>query len=327
MKVDKIEIIGGSIAGLELARLLEGYDVVVYEEHEKIGYPLQCGEGFFKHHGVEPPSDAVEVKEVWFRRVDPESLQPRDNVVLHPWNLYFIDRPKYEQELAKLAREAGAKIITGKRVKISELESELIVDASGHPSQWDLEHKVRRKGGATIQAIAKVDLDSRDEPLMVLDWHPEFDGYFWMFYKGDGRANIGVGYYLKPLRKMKQQLIRYLEMWNAEVVQWTGGSIGAGIYSPLVRRCRCEVCRGKTVAMVGDAAGLADIFFAEGMTNAIISARILSRAIRENDIYNYERRLMKKLSLHYEIMSFLRMMKLNYPRALMFTLKLLKMLF
>jgi len=326
LQIEKIDIVGGSIAGLELARLLDGYDVTVYEEHEQIGQPLQCGEGFFKHHGVEPPEWADKVEEVWFRRISMDTLRPKDVVILHPWNLFFIDRPRYEQELAKMAKEAGAKIVTGRRVRIGELEADLIVDASGHPSQWDLEHKIRRKGGTAIQAIAEVDI-GRDEPLVVLDWDPSFDGYFWMFYKGDGRANIGVGHYLKPLKGLKSHLQRYLELWGAEVLEWTGGSIGAGVYFPLVRRCRCEICRGKTVALVGDAAGLADTFFAEGMTNAILSSRILAQSIRENDVYNYQVILMKKLRLHYWLMDTLRWMKLNYPGALMSMLKLLKMLF
>lgn len=292
-----VAIVGGSIAGLEVARLIsDRFDVTLYEEHPEIGEPLQCAEGWFAHHQVMPPVEDAVVREV--DTVVVQSLDEDFNVISSSKMsfkglLYIVDRKKLEKEMAKEAEEKGCKIITGKRVRIPELSSyDVIVDASGHPSQTDLDFGSRVKGAVTVEAVAKYEVDE-----MYIMLYPKTDGYIWIFPKYDGTANIGLGYYKKPFR-MKKTLVKFLEHIGAEPIYWTGGSIGVKPNFPLLRRFMYS-----TIALVGDAAGLADML-GEGMTNAVISSRLLSECLLSGNLEDYEAKVKRVLMPHIKFVDY-----------------------
>jgi flavin-dependent dehydrogenase len=290
----RVAVIGGSVAGLEAAIQLAGdCEVVVYEEHEKIGLPVRCGEGFIVYENVTPYGGVVRrINRAVFRRIELPEFRVREEVVTKTYgSIFMVDRPVMEREMAKIARKKGAEIITGRRVKIKEIvdDFDLIVDASGYPSQWCREFGGRRGGGVAVQAFAKCDLDE-----MVIDISKSFDGYFWVFPKDAGYANIGVGYNGRKLPKLRQWLEKYLEILGAEPVSWTGGLIGYRFNRPFLREYR------KTpIALIGDAAGLVDPYLGEGITKAIISARILARNIKNGTPENYEREYLSALRWSY----------------------------
>jgi len=307
--VEKLEIIGGSLAGLEAANLLSRkFEVIIYEEHNEIGTPLQCAEGWCGFI-LPPPKDFVtfNIDEVVIRRIDLATFTIRESSTIKMKNkLFTIDRPAYEKYLAKKAKLNGVKIKTGKKVKIADLNADLVIDASGHPSQTEKEYGTKNnKGAIAIEAICKCDVDK-----MYFDFSPEFDGYFWVFPKGNGLANVGVGYYKKPLPNLRDNLKKYIEMIDAEPLKWTGGTIGVGLNKPLLRNLN-----GKLVALVGDAAGLVDTFTFEGMTKAIISSRILASCI-QNNIINYEKELLNKLGLHLTFANVAYWIRLHTPPKL-----------
>jgi len=172
----RIAIIGGSVAGLECAiRLSPRWEVTLFEEHEEIGRPLQCAEGWVRVV-IEPYGFVTkEVETVLVRKLDIERMVPRSQFRFDAKGaVVMIDRPAMEKHMAEIAAENGCEIVTGRKVTISELagDYDLIIDASGHPSQWDREHGVKRRGGVAVQARCRYDGDE-----MVLDFCKEVDGY------------------------------------------------------------------------------------------------------------------------------------------------------
>lgn len=296
-RYNSVAIVGGSVAGLEVARLIsDKFDVTLYEAHPEIGEPLQCAEGWFAHHQVMPPiEDAIvrEIDTVIVQALDENFNVKSSSKIRFKDLLYMVDRKKLEKEMAKEAEEKGCKIVTGKRVRIPELASyDVIVDASGHPSQTDSDFGRRVRGAVAVEAVAKYEVDE-----MYIMLYPKTDGYIWIFPKEDGLSNIGLGYYMKPLR-MRRTLIRFLEHIGAEPVYWTGGSIGVKPNFPLLR----EFMYSK-IALVGDAAGLADML-GEGMTNAVISSRLLSECLVEGNLEDYERKVRKTLMPHIKFVDY-----------------------
>ena len=111
-------------------------------------------------------------------------------------------------------------------------------------------------------------------------------GYFWIFPLGQGKANVGLGIVSKYIKKNKINLVEKLEeiisknekisrrFLKAErVSEIKGWSLPLG-----------SVNQKKTfngALLLGDAASLIDPFTGEGIGNALLSAKIASKAIEE----------------------------------------------
>ena len=330
----KVAVIGGSIAGLEAGiRLGDSCDVTIFEEHEEIGLPLRCAEGWIIHHDIRPYIKGREIERLRFRRLKMDktdkNLEVRDEVVFETdGRVLAVDRPRMEQKMAWIARRKGARILTGRRVRIRDLSGyDLIIDASGHPSQWEREFGGRdgrrwRKGGIALEAIT--DYECEDICIDVL---PGLDGYLWVFPKARGGANIGVGYYARKPCGLKDLLKTYLAWLEAEagaeikVEGLTAGLLGVKFNRPFVR-----YYNSTPVCLIGDAAGLVDPFFGEGMTKAVLSARILAEKIMEGRIEDYEREYMRAMRIHYAFSWVMTGVKLLSPWLLFKILKLAKKL-
>ncbi len=296
-----IEIIGGSIAGLEAAiRLASFGEVTVYEEHEKIGIPIKCAEGWTAFMGIDPYIDGKPIDVARIYILD-RCMQPKRSFTIKTdGKIIVVDRVKMERKMAKMAKDLGAKIVTGKKVKISELKGDLIIDASGYPSQLCREFGNKPPGAAAIEAFTCYELDE-----LIFCLYPEIDGYFWIFPRAVGGSNAGVGYFKKrPKDKLRNLLDKFLNTWGIDGLKYTGGLLGCVPNKPFLR-----TVNSKLIALVGDAAGLVDTFMGEGMTKAVISSRILASCVKMGKIESYEYfyfKLMKKYYLLFNILYTLR---------------------
>jgi len=307
----KVAVVGGSIAGLESAiRLSDFCDVTVFEEHSRIGYPIRCAEGWISAM-VKPYIRGKKIRRAYFRLLS-EDMKVVDEVEVRcDGVIEIVDRVKLESRMAEMAQSKGCKIVLGEKVKIRQLLNyDLIVDASGHPSQYDREFGIKRRGGVALQAFVKEDVDD-----IYIDIYPKVDGYIWVFPDARGGAKVGTGFYLKHEEPLRKILNRYIEKHGFTPKSWTAGLLGVGINKPLVRM------NGK-VCLVGDSAGLVDKFFAEGMTKAVLSARIMAECAKRN-IFDYEKELMKRLRWHYIFTDFMYWLKRLSPKL---TLRFLKMM-
>jgi len=303
---NKVVVIGGSIAGLEAAINFSEFcdNVVVFEEHKEIGKPLQCAEGWIHFTGVKPYINGRKINEVDVILLD-KRYNPKTtfNMKING-SVEIINRPEMEKKMAKMAEDMGAQIFTGTKVRsLIELtkmfsDYDLIVDASGYPSQWCREFGGKKPCTSTVQATCEKDTDK-----ITILLHPDLDGYFWIFPMADGGSKVGVGSFTKPkapLRKLLDDMLVVTGLYDDGFVpaSYTGGLIGCYRNSPFVRELD-----GIKVALVGDAAGIVDTFAAEGMTKAVISSRILAECAREGRIYDYEREYYRKMRWHYTLAS------------------------
>ncbi len=310
----KVVINGGSIAGLEAAINFSEFcdHVVVFEEHDEIGEPLQCAEGWIHFTGVKPYINGRRVNEVDVIILDRKCNHKTSFSIKINGSVEIINRPKTEKKMAKMAEDRGVRIFTGSKVTLLGLakqfsDYDLIVDASGYPSQWCREFGGKKPYAPAVQAMCEKDTDK-----ITMFLHPELDGYFWIFPMADSGSKVGVVSFTKPrvpLRKLLDEMMKMTGLYDEgfEPTSYTGGLIGCYRNSPFVRELN-----GIKVALVGDAAGIADTFAGEGMTKAVISSRVLARCAREGRIYDYEREYYKVMKGHYFLVSVFTYLRKNF---------------
>ena len=103
-----IVIIGAGPIGCFLGYLLakEGKDVAIYEEHSKIGSPVQCT-GII----TEEIKKIIDLNDkIIINKVDNIRIFSKNNKIDIPINDIVVDRTKFDKNLAKLAKKEGAKI-------------------------------------------------------------------------------------------------------------------------------------------------------------------------------------------------------------------------
>jgi len=310
---NKVIIIGGSIAGLEAAINFSEFcdHVVVFEEHDEIGEPLQCAEGWIHFTGVKPYINGRKVNEVDIVILDRRYNHKTSFRIKINGSVEIINRPMMEKRMAKMAEDRGVRIFTGNKVTLLRLtkhysDYDLIVDASGYPSQWCREFGGKKSYASAVQALCKKDTDK-----ITIILYPELDGYFWIFPMADEGSKVGVVSFTKPkapLRKILDDTLVVTGLYDDgfEPISYTGGLIGCYRNSPFVRELN-----GIKVALVGDAAGIVDTFAGEGMTKAVISSRVLASCARGGRIYDYEGEYYRRMRWHYLLTSIFTYLRMN----------------
>lgn len=265
---------------------------MVFEEHREIGEPLKCAEGWINFSGIKPYVDGRKVKEVQIKLLG-DDYSIIDGFAAKGKALQIISRPEMEQKMAKIAEKKGAEIITGKKVRIKDVaeQFDFIIDASGYPSQWCREFGGKKPYGFAVQAFSAEDFDS-----VHVFFKDGFDGYFWIFPMKDGGCKAGVGVFSKQNVRLRRVLDRFLESLGINPVGYTASPIGCYFNRPFLRYHKIPV------ALVGDAAGLVDKGGGEGMSKAVISARILSSCI--DNPKSYEEKYFEFMRLHYMAANF-----------------------
>jgi len=133
----KVAVVGGGAAGLLAARYLalSGCDVVVLEEHERVGWPRRCT-------GVVSPATAsrigrpAEVSKVASLRKIVLKHALGGSLTLEGSPLAVVlDRVKLEEELAREAESAGARLELG--VRVEGVEADGRVRAGGASREFD----------------------------------------------------------------------------------------------------------------------------------------------------------------------------------------------
>src|SRR3989338_3554170 len=104
-----IAIIGGGPAGSYLAYLLarQGKKVIIFEEHNSIGSPVQCT-GIVTH-SIEKFFRLK--KDVIAKRLDKVVVASKDNKITVNVDEIVMWRDKFDQFVADIAEQAGAEIL------------------------------------------------------------------------------------------------------------------------------------------------------------------------------------------------------------------------
>jgi digeranylgeranylglycerophospholipid reductase len=295
-----IVVVGAGPAGSVLARdcAAAGLSVLLLEKDAAVGVPVRCGEAASERS----LSELVDIAPEWidatvtrFRLVAPNGCAVEPDIGAHG---FILDRARFDAALADAAVRAGAECATscfvhglafdGGRcsgVQLTQDGTERTVHARIVVGADGVESRVGRWAG--INTVTRLeDMESCAQATIagvtidadVCEFHfgaavaPM--GYLWVFPKGRGRANVGVGISGSASKRRSAQ--RYLQDFldrrfpDARIERRVAGGVPcAATVSPLV---------AGNVLVVGDAAHQVNPMSGGGITSGMTAARCAAKA-------------------------------------------------
>ena len=297
---------GGSATAYYAARA--GLDVLLLDRQE---FPRDkpCGDGLMPHaaeeislmglgswldepHHGKFSGFSIYTQTAFLRQKVPPTL--------HGPHGYVVAREETDARLVERAQEAGAEFQGGVRatkllrstagnvtgVEVASngeslySEAPLVVAADGVGGFAGEGIKAHQNAVARRQYFRNVSGPERDHLHVFLtkDMNEKGAGYGWVFYFGDGRANVGAGVSTKTLartgRNLKDFFDRFLE--EPELARWLEGAEPEG--PPKSWSLKMGMWGGKRYAQglmtVGDAASMIHPISGEGVGYAIESGRL-----------------------------------------------------
>ena len=304
----------GAVAAWQAKLAAPELDVVLLERDRAVGAPVRCAEGVgdagLREFANPDGADWVS------RRITDVILESPDDtqVVLANSGLgWILDRTRFDAYLAAQAAAAGAAVLVGAEatamsrngderwhVRVTERGREdlyrarIVIGADG------VETMVGRWAGLDTRVPAR-DMESCAQyVLQGIDFNPnaiylQFSnaiapgGYAWIFPKGVGIANVGLG--LVALKTNGHNARQYLDDWVARRFPSgvrTGYTVGGVIVHTTIKKTYAA-----GVLVAGDAAHMINPLSGGGINNAMKAGRLAgctaAAALREHD--TTERRL------------------------------------
>ena len=287
-----VAVIGAGPAGTyaAYAAAKAGISVAVFEEHERVGEPVHCGECLSelatKRLGLELPAEAVSQEMKGIRVVWPNRSY---SYIEEPG--FSLEKEKFEQYLAKLGAESGATCkmkhrVTGlKRAdgawQISttsgDYSSKIIIDASGVAGAasklLSLNQAPKTVVGLQYE-LAPFESDGFIDFFLWPTLAPH--GYLWIIPKKGGRANVGLVTNDAPsTRKYLEQFIDEYGLREKKKV----GKMAFGGMIPASGPVPCTYSDG--IILAGDAAGFTSPMFEGGTALAMTSGKFAAEVAAE----------------------------------------------
>lgn len=313
-----VVIIGCGPAGSVTARFAAqaGAKVLVVERKQEIGTPVLCGEGISKKvddfkvlegkRWIANNMDGARIFSPNGTKVTLEAEQAGNETG------YVLYRDIFDQELARGAARAGAKIMVNaqavgllkKNNKISgvkikhfgeeiDIHSNIVVGADG------VESKVGRWAGIKtvlkpkdLETCAQYTLTNIDVNRAYCDFYLGKKiapgGYVWVFPKGKDIANVGIGVLASLSRPglPKQLLDTFIndhpELKKGQPVRFLAGAVSV---------CEPYEAVKDNIMLVGDAARQVDPITGGGLMASIEAGKIAGEVIGEaveKQVFDYE---------------------------------------
>ena len=325
-----IIVVGAGPAGSIAARYAaqQGVSVLMLEKDRDVGYPVRCGEAISKA-GVEEfiPSD-----EKWITsHIDKFSLNSPDGtevIIEFDEAGYVLERRIFDYELAKSAAVAGAEILTrayvnglisenGKvagvkyeyRGEQKELRAKVVIGADGVESRvgrWaGLKTHVHIRDMECCVQITAANIKADTNTLyFYFGENVAPGGYFWIFPKGNGTANIGLG--VSGFAGKKRSALSYLNDFMNE--RHPGAPVLTSIAGGVPSAVTLRKISAPGIMLAGDAARqvnpLSGGGIASGMIGGSIAGRIAGEAVKMNKpdhILTYDKAWHDRLGKRHEI--------------------------
>ena len=296
----------GCVAAWEAAAAGAGR-VLLIERDRAIGAPVRCAEGvgsaglreFLDPDGAPWVSRKI-TKVIFWAPDGTEVVLASDDVG------YILDRTRFEPALADLAARAGAEIRIGTEAVRMErggdawrvllrgprgeetLTAKVVIGADGIETmvgRWaglDTRVPARNMESCAQYVVSNIDFDP---DAIYLHFGPSVapGGYAWIFPKGVGVANVGLG--VVALRSDGRNAREYLDAYLAKHFPRgtvTGLTVGGVISGTTVKR---TVADG--VMLAGDAAHMINPLSGGGIITAMKAGRLAgrhaARALRAGD--------------------------------------------
>jgi digeranylgeranylglycerophospholipid reductase len=308
LKTDVL-VIGAGPAGSMAAKWAakSGARVLMIEKRQEIGSPVRCGEGMSKAWledvGI-TPGRWINV-EVEGARIYSPSEKVFEINEKHAGNEvgYVVERDGFDKQLAIDAANAGVEVklktaalgilkehghVVGARVKefgqTYEIRAPVTIGADGFESQvgrWagiPTNLATRDMDTCLQYRMTNVDCDVRYCDFYLGKVAP--GGYVWIFPKGEGLANVGIGVQVSQVAAPADART-YLDRWidhhpgyaKGKKIDMVGG--GVSIAPPLKQ----TVADG--IMLVGDAARMIDPLTGGGIANGCIAGKICGTVAAE----------------------------------------------
>lgn len=294
---------GGSIAARTAA---EDCDVLLIEKRQEIGAPVRCGEAVLTSAFLDlakPEKNWISSYVRGYRIFAPNgtSLEvSAESLGIEGDLAYILERKICDRELAKNAARAGADVAVRTRatgllmedgavrgVKINRLGenfevcSKVVIGADGIESQvgrWagiDTVLKLNDAGACAQYLMA--DADFAEDWCEIYFGSIATGGYAWVFPKGKGLANVGVGMAASTVKGRRP--IDYLNNFVSKTfphgqqlsLVMGGGSGSAGLKTPIANG----------LMLIGDAARHSDPLTGAGITIAMEGGKIAGEVARK----------------------------------------------
>ena len=206
----------GSMSAIEIAKA--GYSVCILEKDRDIGMPVRCGEAI-GYTGLtqffSPKSEWIASEIKGANLIAPGGIKL--NIPFRDETGFILNRRIFDYDLSRIAVSHGAEVYTKSYVKeliiendfikgvvLNHLDKEvkmkakLVIGADGIESRigrWgNIKTSVKMKDmeSCVQYSVANINVES-DQMTMYVGQEYAPGGYLWIFPKGDGFANIGIG--------------------------------------------------------------------------------------------------------------------------------------
>ncbi|MCK4781610.1 NAD(P)/FAD-dependent oxidoreductase [Candidatus Parcubacteria bacterium] len=302
-----IVVVGAGPAGSMTAKTAakNGLEVLLMEKKMVIGHPVQCAEAVGK--GLEK---FLNIKSKWVAQKIKGSYMyfPDGTRIVMPQGNktgYVLERKIFDRDLAMQAARAGAKVRIGTKAEDLLIENGFVKGVKGISFGKKFEvfadivigtdgvgSKVGRWAGIDTSTeimpcaqflLAGIEIDSGYSEFYLGEKIAP-GGYAWVFPKGEGVANVGLGF---PRERAEQGLTvsDYLKRFirkkfpEGQIIEKIPGAVPVAPIKKIVEN-------GYMTA--GDAAGQVDSLTGAGIRNAveagIMAAEVAAKAISKGDV-------------------------------------------
>jgi len=295
-------IIGAGPAGLlaALETVKAGLKTLLIEKDAQVGQPLNCAEGV----PCQSFENILAVRPHWIKsRINRGRLFDPSGKFCELTYIgagYVIDRPRMEQDLAEdFVRAGGELVLNCRAVKLNKEDDRYktleTIDDKGQSREIMAGLFIAADGvESTVARLAGIDnrLDI-NKTNSLLQYHlsgikvdPEMieihlgnklapKSYAWVFPRGEGEANVGLG--VASIKNEKPDIEIYLD----EFIKKRFGQVG------ITRRAcgTCPMYQGReklallNLLVAGDAARVLDSLSGAGIVNALLSGKIAGEAV------------------------------------------------